>query len=161
MPRASTEIAAIEYLTSKGIPAVPGKALRHSHVDIIAFGCIEIEVKYARLKYQRGVEKFAFVATPAQQERGFKAQIVMLICDYQDGMMGYHFFDATHPVFYIKGRMKSGFTFTPGCYEAKKHGSNRLVLVQGMMDDAQDNVGLIYEQLKNISQQLKAMKVTT
>ena len=155
VPRATTEITAIDYLKSKGIPAVPGKALHHSHVDVVAFGCVEIEVKYASLKFQRSIEKFCFSASPSQQENGFRAQVVMLICDYKNGMMSYHFFDAKHPVFYMKGRMKTGFTFTPGMYEAKKHGSNRLVMVQGMMDEAQDNVALIYEQLKLTSQALK------
>ena len=155
VPRAVTEVAAISYLKSKGIPAVPGKALHHSHVDVVAFGCVDIEVKYATLRFQRGVEKFCFSASPAQQEYGFRAQVVILVCDYNDGMMSYHFFDAKHPVFYIKGRMKSGFTFTPGMYEAKKHANNRLVMVQGMMDEAQDRVNLIYEKLREVSQELK------
>lgn len=154
VPRAATETLAINYLHSKGIPALPGKALRHSHVDVIAFGCVEIEVKYSKLKWRRGVSQFAFNATYAQQVGGFRAQLVMLVCDYEDHKT-FHLFKATDPVFFIHGRVKIGMTFTPGNYEPLKHGNNRVVMVQGMMNQAQDNLRLIYEQLKIISQNLK------
>lgn len=146
VPRAATETLVINYLHSKGIPALPGKALRHSHVDIIAFGCVDIEVKYSKLKWRKNVQQFMFNATYAQQNGGFRAQIVLLVCDYGDKNT-FHLFDVTDPVFFIHGRVKIGMTFTPGNYEALKHGNNRVVMVQGMMDESQDKLSLIYEKL--------------
>jgi len=136
-PRALTEQLAIERLLDVGIYAAPGKAVRLAHVDIVAWGCVWIEVKYARYEFKRGVQKFTFNTTPKQQQCGFLADLVMLICDYGDELT-YHLFEAQHPVFYMQERIKSGFTFTPGAMEAKKHGDNRVVMTQPMMDEAQD-----------------------
>lgn len=143
-PRVLTEQLAIERLLDVGIFALPGKAISASDVDVVAWGCVWIEVKYARYEFKRGVKKFTFNTTPKQQQRGFLADLVMLICDYGDELT-YHLFDANNPVFYMDqgSRVKSGFTFTPGAMEAKKHGDNRVVMTQPMMDDAQDRWDLI------------------
>lgn len=154
MPRVATEICAIDYLKKNAIPALPGKALRFSHVDVVAFGCVKIEVKYAKCEFKRGVQKFTFNATPAQQKYGFRAHIVMLICDYGEKKT-YHFFKSSDPVFYIKGRLKTGFTFTPGNYEALKHANNRVVMVQSMMDAAQDNIQLIYDTVTMAAEEIR------
>lgn len=155
IPRTKTEIIAIKYLHSRRIPAIPGKAIRHSHVDVVAFGCIDIEVKYAKLKMTKGVEKFTFVVTPDQQENGFRGNVIMLICDYQDGIISHHFFYPDNPVFYIDGRLKSGFTFTPGDEEARKHGGNRVVMTQNMMDEAEDKIILIENSLEEFRNNLE------
>lgn len=156
-PRTATEILAIEYLKSQGIPALPGKAISFAHVDVVAFGCIEIEVKYARLETKRGVQKFTFNSTPAQSRHGYRGSIVMLICEYPNERYTYHLFDAKHPVFYMDGRIKTGFTFTPGAIEALKHGNNRVVMTQPLMDAHQDNIELILEKLASYSSQLKTV----
>src|SRR5690606_29598680 len=49
VPRALTEAIAIEYLTQHGIHALPGKAVHAADVDIVAWGGVWIEVKYAQL----------------------------------------------------------------------------------------------------------------
>lgn len=136
-PRVLTEQLAIARLLDVGIFALPGKAIAASDVDVVAWGCVWIEVKYARYQFERGVRKFKFNTTPKQQQRGFLADLVMLICDYGDDLT-YHLFEANHPVFYMGDRVKSGFTFTPGALEAKKHGDNRVVMTQPLMDEAQD-----------------------
>jgi hypothetical protein len=149
-----SERLAIEYLAVNGIPALPGKALRKSFVDVIVFGCVGIEVKFAKLEDVYGTPKFNFKTTPSQQKFGFRADVVCLICDY-DNRTTFHFFPAKHPVFYMKGRLKTGLTFTPGAYEALKHGENRVVMVQGMMDEAQDRIELIYGALQQHVAMLK------
>jgi hypothetical protein len=154
VPFVESEKMAIEYLNSKGIPALPGKTIRHSFVDIIAFGCIGVEVKYSKRDVDRRFGKFYFATTPSQQKNGFRAHVVMLICDYEP-QRTYHIFDVKYPAFYIGGRLKTGFTFTPGAYEALKHGETRVVMVQGMMDEAQDNVQLIYDKLSEYCKALK------
>ena len=146
VPYVESEKMAIEYLESCGIPTLPGKALRKSHVDAIAFGCVGIEVKYSLLSNDRGVEKYMFKTTPLQQQRGFLGSIVCLICD-SGTERTFHFFDAKNPVFYMDDRLKTGFTFTPGAYEPLKFGETRVVMVQGMMDEAKDAVYLIYRAL--------------
>lgn len=144
-PRVLTEQLAIEKLLDIGIFALPGKAIAAADVDVVAWGCVWIEVKYARLEFQRGVKKFKFNTTPKQQQRGFLADLVMLICDYGEDDLTYHLFEANHPVFYMDegSRVKSGFTFTPDAMEAKKHGDNRVVMTQPMMDEAQDRWDMI------------------
>jgi hypothetical protein len=137
-PRVLSETLAIEQLLDVGIFAVPGKAISAKWVDVVAWGCVWIEVKYARLEFQRGVKKFKFATSKQQMARGFLADLVMLICDYGEDDLTYHLFEAKHPVFYMGERVKSGFTFTPDAMEAKKHGDNRVVMTQPMMDEARD-----------------------
>lgn len=141
-PRVLTEQLAIERLLDVGIFALPGKAIAAADVDVVAWGCVWIEVKYARLEFQRGVKKFKFTTTPKQQQRGFLADLVMLICDYGVDLT-YHLFEANHPVFFMGERVKSGFTFTPDAMEAKKHGDNRVVMTQPLMDEARDRWDMI------------------
>jgi hypothetical protein len=141
-PRVLSETLAIEQLLDVGIFAVPGKAIAAKWVDVVAWGCVWIEVKYSRLEFKRGVKKFTFMTSKQQQQRGFLADLVMLICDYGDDLT-YHLFEANHPVFYMGERVKSGFTFTPDAMEAKKHGDNRVVMTQPMMDEAKDRWDMI------------------
>ncbi len=155
-----SETLVIEYLKKHGIPSLPGKALHSADVDVISYGCIWIESKYSQL-LTRGNNKdeFLFVTTPTQQRRGLKANVVVLVCEYPDGRQTFHFFPASHPVFYMKGRLKTGFTFKPGRTKALKHGNNRTVMTQGMMDGAQDAVWLVRDALNQIEQQLKAGEI--
>lgn len=138
---------AIEYLQSKAIPVFWGGLLHKSCVDVVAYGCIGIDVKFARLELDRGVHKFTFKFAPSQQVRGLYSQVVMLICDWPDNRLTFHLFDTSDPVFYMRERLKSGLTYTPGAIEAKKHGNNRVVMMQSMMDSARDNIELIEQYL--------------
>lgn len=151
VPRAKTEILAIEYLRKNGIYAAPGKSVYAADVDVVAWGCVWIEVKYAELK--RG--KFTFKVTPTQSVRGFRAHIVLLICDYGDSK-SFHLFDSQHPVFFKDGRVKTGFTFTPGATRALKHGNNRVVMIQPMMDAAQNDIELVEQKRQSIVLQLRS-----
>lgn len=150
VPRAKTEILAIDYLRRNGVYAVPGKSVYAADVDVVAWGCVWIEVKYALL--QRG--KFTFHSTPTQKERGYRAHVVILICDY-GSQKTYHLFRSNHPVFYKDGRIKSGFTFTPGAMEAKKHGNNRVVMTQPLMDTAQNDTEMIEQARQQIALHLR------
>lgn len=149
------ERLAIEYLRQHGIYAAPGKSVYASDVDVVAFGCVWIEVKHSRYEHRSGRKQFAFVATPKQQERGYRAHLVMLICEYSEQHRTYHLFDARDEVLYIKGRVKSGLTYYPDRTVALKHAQNRVVMTRSMMDSAQDNVGLIWRHLKWVIETLK------
>jgi hypothetical protein len=154
-PRTVSEILAIDYLTSMGIPTLPGKAVSASWVDVVAFGCVRIEVKYSRLRFSHGAEQFRFTSTPMQMKRGYLGDLIMLICEYPDDRRTFHIFKSDHPVFYIHGHIKTGFTFTPGAMVAKKHGDTRIVMTQPLMDETEDNLSLIYDALNMFSEHLR------
>jgi hypothetical protein len=153
-PRAATEVYGIEYLNRKGFPTLPGKALHYSWVDAIVFGCIKVEIKYSPLRWAYNGYEFTFHTTPRQKKDGYRADVVMLICDYGDNMT-YHFFSPDNPVFFMNGRIKSAVTFTPGKMEASRHANNRVVMTQPMMDEAQDRVQLIEGALTTYCERLK------
>jgi hypothetical protein len=153
-PRAATEILAINALKQQGIPAGPGKAYLYADVDVVAFGCVRVEVKYAKLDRTHHREKYTFHTTPRQGQRGLLADVVMLICDDGDTPT-FHLFRPDDEVFFIKGRLKTGFTFTPGAVVAEKHGNNRVVMTQPMMDTARNRWALVWAALKAQSDALK------
>lgn len=154
VPRAQTEIIAMNILRANGIACLPGKAVRVADVDVVAWGHVYIEVKYARLEFRYSTHSFVFGATLKQMQRGFLAHIVMLICDYGDRMT-YHFFEADHEVFYIDGRVKHGFEFTPGQMEQIKHKDTRVKLTQPIMDEHENCYNLIWKYVRQISEDLK------
>lgn len=151
VPRTVTEQLAIQYLSSWGIYAAPGKSVYAADVDVVAWGCVWIEVKYALLK--KG--KFTFSTTPKQQKKGFRGHIVMLICDWGNNVRTYHLFDVDHAVFYIEDRVKTGWVVTPGQMVQLKHEATRVVMLQPMMDEAKDNLQLIGGTLEQIREALK------
>lgn len=142
-PRVFTEKVAIEKLRTLNTHAIPGKAVAAADVDVVCWGCVWVEVKYAKLEFERGAYKFKFTASPKQSKRGFLADLVMLVCEYPGERLTYHLFEATDDVFYIHGRVKTGWTFTPGAHTALKHGNNRTVLTQPLMDAAEERWELI------------------
>lgn len=150
-PRAFTETIAVNYFKSHGIPVLPGKAVYAADVDLAVWGHVWFEVKYSRLRPE-GL--FHFNATVKQQQRGFLAHLVLLICDYDDGQRTFHVFRANDPVFAMKGRLKSATTFRPGSLHPLKHGNNRVVMTQPMMDAARDRLELIEDVRREISADL-------
>jgi hypothetical protein len=145
----------IDYLNKRGIYSTPGKAVYAADVDVVAWGCVWIEVKHSKLALWGGKEyRFMFKASPMQSKRGFLAQIVVLICDYIDNQT-YHFFDAQHPVFYKDGKVKSGLVFVPGLLKPRKIHQGNTVMTQGMMDAALDSVSLVEDYRLRISESIK------
>lgn len=155
IPRAATEIIAIDILKRAGIPSLPGKAVHAADCDIVCYGSVWVECKYSTIHKENGEDAFKFNMTPKQQERGFLADVVILICDYPDGNRTAHIFDAKHPVFYMAGRVKSGIVYTVGLQKQRKHFANRVVMTEPMMDEAKDAFYLIKNRLFAIEQELK------
>lgn len=151
--RVESENLAIEYLRSKGIYATPGKASKLTWVDVAAWGAIGIEVKHA--KYDELSRRFTFVTTPRQQSQGFRAHLVMLMCEYPDRIT-YHLFPADHPVFYINGRMKTGLVFSVKQSAGSKHSGNRVVMTQALMDEYENRINLIWALVADTSEALSA-----
>ena len=155
IPRAATEIIAIDILKKAGIPTLPGKAVHAADCDLVCYGSVWVECKYSKLYKQNGEPAFKFDTTPKQQKDGFRADLVMLICDYPDGNRTAHLFDAKHPVFYMEGRVKSGIVYTVGLQKQRKHFANRTVMTEPMMNEAKDAFYLIKNRLFAIEQELK------
>ena len=151
--RVESENIAIEYLRSKGIYATPGKASKLAWVDVAAWGAVGIEVKHA--KYDPLARYFKFVTTPRQRSQGFSAHLVMLMCEYPDRMT-YHLFPVDHPVFYIDGRLKTGFEFRPSAKAGSKHSRNRVVMTQALMDEYENRINLIWALVIDTSDALSA-----
>lgn len=153
-PRVKSETIAIDYLRSKGVYAVPGKSVSSAHVDVVAWGCVGIEVKYA--KFGKPENGFTFNASTPQVKRGhYLGEVVMLICDYGDRMT-FHFFQSDDEVFYIDRKigekqrvpiyergLKYAVTFVPDASAGTKHSGNRVVMTPDMMTSAQDAYDLI------------------
>lgn len=141
VPRAKTEQLAIDYLRQHKIPALPGKAYAAADVDLLAWGCVRIEVKYSTVR--RYNHYFMFGLTRRQQQRGLLADVVLLICDFGDRQT-YHFFDPNDDIFYFAdGERKGGVTYHPEREEQKKHFETRVSLTKPMMDAARDRLELI------------------
>lgn len=151
-----SENIAIEALMSHGIGAVTGKSANAPDFDVIAWGWIGIEVKYARLITTRGKsQQFTFHTTLKQRDRGLLAHVVMLICEYPGGHRTYHLFDAKAPYFYTKTHaLKTGFTFTPDNLRKSKAGrAGHYALTQQVMDAHKDYWGIIGQYLLKLSKQ--------
>lgn len=150
-----SENLAIEWFKKQGIYAEPGKASYNADVDVVCFGCVWIEVKAAKLEHSGHGEIFTFTTTPRQQKRGFLAHIVMLICEWPNSEPTYHLFHSSDDVFYMQDRVKVGWTYRVGADKALKHGNNRTVMIQPMMDRAQGNYQMVWDYLKQISKDLR------
>lgn len=153
-----SENIAIEAFMAHGVGAVTGKSANAPDFDLMLWGWIGAEVKHATVQNKRGEsQSFTFNTTPKQQERGFLAHIVVLICEWPDGHMTFHLFDAKEPYFYRPdGRVKSGLTFTPDIY--RKGPSGRVghhALTQAVMDAHKDKWSLVGQYLLKLSNQLR------
>jgi len=101
----------IRKLLSLGVYAAPGKASVFKHVDVVAWGCVRIEVKSSNLRPNKsGNPYYSFGLTPQQQETGLQADIIVLIC--LDGST-YHVFPADYPIFFNNDRLRKSIVYTP------------------------------------------------
>jgi len=153
IPKDQSEITAIEYLKAKGIPSLPGKALKYSWVDIVAFGCIRIELKSSKL-FTNTYPHFKWTVSSTQLERGILADLIMLMCRYEDKTT-FHLFKPDCPAFYDNGKRKTGFTYRLGASAPKKYRAGRPIMTETMMDEAHDRLTLIYDELGQYVKQIK------
>lgn len=163
--RVAGENLAIELLATRGIPALPGKAVSAADVDVVAWGHVWLEVKYSQLRslYKHTDEShtmgFKFTFTPKQRKRGPLADYLMLICDYGD-LRTAHFLTPDHSVFYRrrqgKGLMrKHGVQYVPGADAGEKHGHRYEVLSDDLMALYHNNYDVIWDRMREITAQLR------
>lgn len=125
------EVLLIEYLRNHNIYAAPGKCSEWKWVDVIAWGCVRIEVKYSRNLQQR----FSFTFSNKQRKNGLQVDVLALICD--DGSAAsYHFFSAKDPE--LSG-IKTSLAFTRGASVNRRPG----ILNADNMNRAMDRIDLI------------------
>lgn len=157
--RVPTEQIAIDYLRSKGIWTTTGKMTHAPDVDLACLGAVWVEAKHSRAKRRGYTQTFTFMMTPSQQQRGFLAHVVMLICEYPDGRLTHHLLPADHPVFYKDDgkTMKSAVTYTVGKRKASTRGRGyKHQITQQNMDEWLDNTSLIWNWMARITSALVA-----
>lgn len=130
-----SENLVIARLSAEGIPVLPGKAFSHQRADIVAYGCILIEVKSSRLHDG----KFQFHFSNVQRKHGIRGEIVVLVCRH-DNADTFHIFPANSPMFYNpNGRLKHGLTYTPN----RSNAGRPVIVTDHMMKQAEDNWNLV------------------
>jgi len=131
----------IAKLREHGIYAEKGAGGHHKYVDVVAWGCVRIEVKSARLN---GNGRFDF--TIGRRANSFHAHdLIVLVCMHPDNTTTFHVFKPEHPVFYRpRGRLKRGVAYIP---DAKNRKGRRfgMPLTDELMAEHQDRWDLIEE----------------
>jgi hypothetical protein len=142
--RVATEMDVIGILARYGIPAQPGRDLRHKWVDVIAWGNVLIEVKSST---RRSYGQFIFMLSPKQQQRGLLADLVVLICKQPTGDT-YHIFPVDHPIFYSSGVRKESVVYAqtaPNRRIPTRKGREIVPLTPHLMQSHQDKWSLVTE----------------
>lgn len=149
----ASEQHAIAMLNGAGIPSLPGKALSHTFADVICWGCVLIEVKYAKQSEDR---MFSWSFSPTQVKQGLRGDLIMLVCEWRDGYISQHVFDARDSVFYREdNRLKSAITYKPNRSNAGK----QAVFTERLMKDHQNAWSLIAQKRIAIENELREGKL--
>jgi hypothetical protein len=109
-----TENDLIAVLAAQGVPAIPGKALSQKWVDVVAWGCVNIEVKSA---YAKDGRKFLFRLTAKQKANGVRGDLIVLVCKHDSGNT-YHVFHADDPIFFRDGKRRETLPYT---FQARRY----------------------------------------
>lgn len=144
----AAENIVIRKLRDEGIWAQPGKAIASAYVDVVAWGCVRIEVKYSRKTVTAsGAVQYKFDTTARQRQRHMLADVVILVCDTGDESYSFHVFTSSDPIFYRDGQLKVGWTYTPEQYRKKAptNGAARQSITDAVMLAAQDRFEMIEE----------------
>lgn len=150
IPFHKTELGIINILKEMGIPSVPGKMLRHSLVDVVAWGCVLIECKSSSWDGGKG---FLFGFTPRQNISGVRAHLTVLRCDYGDGDESYHVFPSDHAVFHKEdGKRKTGVHYQP--YATQRKNKKYEILTPELMAAHQNRWDMIEQYRVGLSQSI-------
>lgn len=145
------EVLLVNYLLRRGVFADVGAKFKgYKLADVVAWGCVTIEMKYSWSDEER--HKFQF--TPRQQRLNGAGVDVICLATEGMGEIEYHFFDAKDPFFYKGGKLKAGISYAP---HANRRFSTKEVLMPDMMDKALDNLSIIEcYRLEAVNRQLGA-----
>jgi len=113
----------INILRSRGIYASPGKSSEYAHADVVAWGCVRIEVKHGESidKYSPRTWKFRF--TEKQANGGLVADLIALMCPNGIGK-GYtcYLISPDYPELYRDGKFKPVVTINIGTHRKPARG---------------------------------------
>lgn len=98
----------INLLNQRGIFVTNGRGSSFTHVDIVAWGCVPIELKTATIN-ANGIYTFKF--TPKQCKLGIDDGLIALRFG---GENAYYVFRSDHPMFYENGNLRRSISFR-GC----------------------------------------------
>lgn len=143
-----SEIDLIKRLASEGIYAEPGRLTQWKYIDVVAWGCVCIETKYANQKITG-----EFRWRIASRQSAIRGHLIILVCIHENGERTHHIFSAQHPVFYDNdGALKRGLVYKPDRqYDRSRYG---LSMTSEIMDEHKDTWYLIEETRLDISNQL-------
>lgn len=129
------------HLRSLGIFAEKGAGGHHKYVDLVAWGCVRIEVKTSTLINGR------FQFSIGRRANSFHGHdLVILVCKWPDDQATYHVFRPDHPVFYkSRGQLKRGVIYNPTPQHRHNDGLNGMTLSAEIMAEHQDRWDLIEE----------------
>lgn len=138
-PTVPGEVIAIDYLRSRGVYAAPGKSSEWKRVDVVAWGCVRLEVKYASSKNRRNNFVFHFSAKQVQPD--WKADVILFICDTASGQR-FFFFDANDPILFCNGKRRKNICYVMEA-TSRKHRAGRQSLTDEIMAEHEDRYDLI------------------
>lgn len=125
----------INHLRSIGIYATSGVASQWNWVDVVAWGCVRIEVKTSNIQDGR----FQFNLCPKIRANWHKNDLLLFVCRWESAIT-YHLFPVDFDLFYRDdGSIKDHLTYIPN----PKFRHNKPVLTPEIMSAYQDNWGLI------------------
>jgi len=99
------EFTLIELLGQRGIFVTNGRSSTFSNVDLVAWGCVPIELKTA-MPTKQGTYIFKF--SPKQCQLGLPDGLVALRFGNIDA---YHVFRSDNPMFYENGKLRHSISF--------------------------------------------------
>lgn len=109
-PAIKSEALAINYLSEKGVCALPGRVFGFANADVVAWGCVRIGVSYC--VYSEHHNGFQFPLAGNKIASPVVPDVMLLIADWIDSL-SFHFFDANAAVFYIGDRRKKAVKYIP------------------------------------------------
>jgi hypothetical protein len=130
----------ISKLRTAGVYAEKGAGGHHSRIDVVAWGCVRIEVKTSTL-YKDGHFHFSI----GRRANAFHSHdLIVLVCIWPDNGATFHVFKPEHPVFYRGAKLKRGIAYipTPNGRKGNRYG---MTLTAELMTEHQDRWDMIEE----------------
>lgn len=144
-----TEKMTVDRLRSFGIYAAPGKCSEYTWVDVVAWGCVRIEVKHATLN-KRGSYQF-HMGYKRGEEKDRSDLVVLILLDLQPR---FFVFRSSDPVFYHEdGTTKRSVNYAPDGNGPKK--AQGVSLATEIMSEAEDRWELVEEKRQEVIDKLE------
>lgn len=107
----------IDILLSRGIYASPGKSSEYAHADVVAWGCVRIEVKFGESTNRHNPHTWKFRFTEKQANGGMVADLIAFMCPNGIGK-GYtcYLIEPTCSELYRDGKFKPVLTVNIGTH---------------------------------------------